>query len=505
MSALIDYAGIKALAKELGRPAGTLVALSRTNDPFYISPSREAEARWAAEQLVRLKIPIGSHYRKIHYIIVSQPEPILRVDGSPYENTVNCWAYLCLALKDADYLGLVPKDAYTDNRNDEPELHQVEPEDAEVTIKNCAPGLAGELHMPELPRLALERPTVPQPYQVELWCEKTTINDLLRSLAKQYQGNIVTASGEITAIRVREFVDRIEEHDRPTRVIYISDFDPAGRSIPLAAARKIEFELYRRGISLDVQLRPIALTPEQCIEYKLPRTPIKETEKRAEAFEKRFGEGATELDALEALHPGTLRRILTKEIERYVNPDHDTAVTETCCGIEEQLAEITADAVERHRCELDALSDLYGQVAHDLQALRELAGPMWRTIQRRLDKRQPDLDDIEWCPPFDADDDPDPLYCSSRDYVEQIDRYKQHQDKPTERQDLVREVVCSECGRTFEARRAQATLCSSTCRARKTRRRDAESHQRARDRRNTSDDPHAEPAMCCMAPEVPSP
>ena len=34
-------------------------------------------------------------------------------------------------------------------------------------------------------------------------------------------------------------------------------------------------------------------------------------------FEARFGEGATELDALEALRPGELEQILTQEIERY--------------------------------------------------------------------------------------------------------------------------------------------------------------------------------------------
>jgi hypothetical protein len=49
----------------------------------------------------------------------------------------------------------------------------------------------------------------------------------------------------------------------------------------------------------------------------LPRIPIKETEKRSEAFEQRHGEGATELDALEALHPGVLARILEQEIGRY--------------------------------------------------------------------------------------------------------------------------------------------------------------------------------------------
>jgi hypothetical protein len=58
--------------------------------------------------------------------------------------------------------------------------------------------------------------------------------------------------------------------------------------MPVAVARKIEFELYRRELlDLDIQVRPIVLTHEQCVEYQLPRIPLKETERRAEAFETR--------------------------------------------------------------------------------------------------------------------------------------------------------------------------------------------------------------------------
>jgi len=39
------------------------------------------------------------------------------------------------------------------------------------------------------------------------------------------------------------------------------------------------------------------------------------------------GSGATELDALEALHPGELERILVAEIERFHNPDFRFSLT----------------------------------------------------------------------------------------------------------------------------------------------------------------------------------
>jgi hypothetical protein len=42
----------------------------------------------------------------------------------------------------------------------------------------------------------------------------------------------------------------------------------------------------------------------------------------------------------------------------------------------------------------------------------------------------PDPDGIDWPEPDEGDEDDDPLYESSRDYVEQLDRYREHQGKP---------------------------------------------------------------------------
>jgi hypothetical protein len=40
----IDYAGIKRMSASMGRPAHTLIALAPDNDPFYITPARQALA-----------------------------------------------------------------------------------------------------------------------------------------------------------------------------------------------------------------------------------------------------------------------------------------------------------------------------------------------------------------------------------------------------------------------------------------------------------------------------
>jgi hypothetical protein len=39
-----------------------------------------------------------------------------------------------------------------------------------------------------------------------------------------------------------------------TRILYISDFDPAGAHMPVSVARKIEYLLRRDGHDLDIRL-----------------------------------------------------------------------------------------------------------------------------------------------------------------------------------------------------------------------------------------------------------
>jgi hypothetical protein len=454
-----DYKSINALAKELGRPAGTLIALSPHNDPFWAGvPARQANAEWFAEIWSRFGFGAGIHLRRIHYLLISQPSPVVMRDGSPYENTTECSAKLNEAAKSARNLRLVDPANFVDRRNSEAVLAElIEDEGATVWLAGAdEPWPAPTIEMlsstlPGLPSLTFASPTVAQRYAVEIWVEKSTINDILDPLHRQYGVNIVPLTGESSDTRCQELVDRALEHGRPVRVLYISDFDPAGQSMPVAVARKIEHRLRTDGLELDIQVRPVALTPEQCVEYRLPRTPIKATEQRAGRFEERFGEGATELDALEALHPGVLRDILTEEIERYYDGSLDEQVEEVAAELGRDLDDINDEArsateiriverdyseiVERINNELRSIAERYKP---ELQAIADRFSTIRETVADRLREEAPDPDGYDWPEPDDSDEDDDPLFDSSRDYVEQIDRYKEHQGKPTARRNAAR-------------------------------------------------------------------
>ena len=74
--------------------------------------------------------------------------------------------------------------------------------------------------MPALPGLYLSRPTTGQRFHVELWCEKTTVNDVLDPLACENGCNLVTGSGELSAIACVNVVKRARASGKPVRVLY---------------------------------------------------------------------------------------------------------------------------------------------------------------------------------------------------------------------------------------------------------------------------------------------
>ena len=121
----------------------------------------------------------------------------------------------------------------------------------------------------------------------------------------------------------------------------------------------------------------MALTEEQCIQYRLPRTPIKETESRASGFEARYGDGATELDALEALHPGVLRQNLIEHIERYRDDDLDDRIEDAVEQYRDELDSAAAVVRSRHAEELaafdrqrDAIQGRFAEVRTAAEAAR---------------------------------------------------------------------------------------------------------------------------------------
>lgn len=435
----MNYRSIKTLAKEQKLSVRDLIILAPQNDPFYVgTDTDEAMAQWFAELWERFGYGTGVHLRRVHYHLVSQENP-RKHDGKAYENTVADWQYLCSAGKHARYLGVVPVEAFVDRRNPEPHIYAYYGEGEDyVDWTTHIP----EWELPEIPKdISLPLPFVTvhgykyslsdQPYHVELWVEKSTMNDAIMPVCSRYGVNLVTGLGEMSITAVRGLLERVQDAGKPTRIFYVSDFDPAGYGMPTSVARKIEFMLSEQPIE-DIKLQPIVLTRQQVREYSLPRTPIKESERRKDTFEEIHGEGAVELDALEALYPGALSEIIETEILHYRDTALESRLSEQENEAHAELTNAFQRTVGPYLSEMEQLRDeaktilaRYQRFNDEMNALRERIEALRQRIIESVNEIDVDLPDRE-CAEVQGDTHTGWLYDSNRGYIEQLRTYKEH-------------------------------------------------------------------------------
>lgn len=433
-----SYEQIKQLAKESGRRVTDLIALASQNDPFYQgTPAQKELAEWFAD----IYYSHGwnrsaTHLRRCHYLIVSLE--LSWPDGRPYENTEQAWDRLGLAAKAARYLHLVEMSAFEDMKNAQPLNYTQTAHEPALSVQGYL--YTSEVQVPEFPSLPdyyLADYQADQRYHLEIWCEKTTMNDVFEPLCQRYGMVLQTASGEQSITAANLLAARLQDNQKPARIFYVSDFDPAGKSMPVAVARKLEWFVREQiGEDADVRLFPVILTEQQVAQYRLPRTPIKATERRKATFEARFGADAVELDALEALNPGELERIMRGYIRRYYDTGLDertrAARTELEQAMRQAQRRVLADnqqEIDEARQELERITAEYGP---RMEAYKERLQDLWQAINEGLEEEQPTLADYPRPETRDADELGDGLYNSQRSYLDQIEAYKQFQGKAVE-------------------------------------------------------------------------
>jgi hypothetical protein len=453
----VNYESIKALAKERGHKVDTLLAMSRTRDPFFCgSEGQRQYAEWFLGIWERFGFTAPIHLRRIHYRIISNPEPILLLSGKPYQNTERCWDSLIDAARCARCLRLVNPSDFVDMRNGEPRIYSAcrtpprpgfyFPDEVELwrlpllhLDLSCDLSLAA----PEIHGYDYSGDHADQRYFLQMWIEKSTMDDVLAPICRRYGVDLVTGAGfqSITSV-VRMLAER-NPMGKPARIFYISDFDPGGEGMPIATARQIEFWRPQYAPDLEIKLHHLALTREQADEYRLPRTPIKETDKRRRGFEERRGQGAVELDALEALHPGELARIVEedafqpyfdKTLDRRLSKIWLKAASAAKQAWEAELEEQDAE-LDSIRTEAEAIAQKYAAQLEplrrdfemEMQPLRDQLELVQHAVQVKADEFSVDLPPRP--EPAEADaDESDWLFDSNREYLEQIAVYKRHKE-----------------------------------------------------------------------------
>jgi len=449
------HATLVEIASKLGVDVQSLLVLARSNDPFLAGTSTHwLQAEWFAA-LWQRHIPTGSrgHLRRLHYVLVAHSNVQLW-DGTPYENSGTAWGKLKVASRYARYLGLVAPDELIDERMGEPQLFTLSREPPPVFATSsmanvCLPWIDAQLFpgnftVPHVGVTGYDYSDADQPYHIELWIEKSTMNDVLLPLCRQYGVNLIVGTGTMSITAVVGLLKRAAQHGacgKATRLFYLSDFDRAGDAMPRQVSRQIEFWRDRYAPDTDIRLLPLVLTGEQVDRYTLPNAPGESAEHNRR-FEERQQRGVVELDALEALVPGELGRIVEAAFAPYVDTEladalHDAekaAEAEATRLWEEQtevlrrsLAAVAAEVTpigERYQTQLaelaKALDEELAPQREQLRLLKQVLAELVVTFDPELPERPGAVR---------REDDGDPwLYDSERNYLKQLACYHRHRD-----------------------------------------------------------------------------
>jgi hypothetical protein len=334
---------------------------------------------------------------------------VTKPDGTAYENSDEDYKWMTdHAAKSARWLGLVGFNRFVDKRNAPPVIFRPAP--PETDPFGMAHGWMGAWVREVGGKVEIVKPTITpklvnfgaqQKYFFVFFGEKSSLDEVLRPLAQQYGANMYLCSGEISDTLVHQMAADAHADGRPLVVFTFSDFDPAGRQMPVSIGRKLQALRDLKFPALDAQVVPVSLTIEQVLEQRLPTTPVKRGDKRRVRWEREFGQrlrdaglvtGAqpaqVEIDALAALRP----QVLTDLADAAIAPFWDATLaerTETAraeweaeanAAIEEQAdperlaeirerAEIAAEYINVALHELERMQARMTRASDDLKAL----------------------------------------------------------------------------------------------------------------------------------------
>lgn len=445
----IGYADVKALTKRIDIPTKEAIVLDYKNDPYFSgSKAHTRDAKWFAD-LWNTNDFGTKHLRRVHYAAHSRASVYLP-NGKLYVNEEKsnyCWDFLCQAARHARYQGRIDPDSVIDKRNDDLKFHSdtwfdEQPEHEFEYDDEWSLPLPDGLKAPELD---IEEPSVTgygydhssQEHLLVLFVEKSTMSDILIPICEEYGIVYIEGEGYTSVTRIRDLLKLARRMGKRVRIFYVSDYDKAGRTMPISTARQLGFwadkERYHYPFDyddpddddgyMDVRLDSICLTAEQIEQYDLPST----TDSK--------GRACVELDALEALYPGEFRKIVTRTIEPYFDKTLParlrTSSSEALDDIDEQWSDHTEslrderdDLQERikqvYEKHTPALLELTSKMRKDLKPLEAEMKELLDEINESRDNFSPDMPDR----PSSNITTPDTdgwLYESERDYMEQVD------------------------------------------------------------------------------------
>lgn len=222
--------------------------------------------------------------RSCHYALIS----LCAAAGLIYRNTLGAYTTLSRHTADLRRLGLFPRFEDSTRQIDRPLCFDS----------------AGDRLKWALANMRLDR-TEGQPWQTWVVVEKRGLRGRVIGWTEHLGLPVVALGGFGSETIERKVREAIQRDGRPSRGLFVSDFDPSGLYLP---------DVYQRHVGFD-RVERVALTAEQVDDLALPMDFAPEEDSRLGWFIEQTGRDVqVEVDALDALHPGVLEQALMDAI-----------------------------------------------------------------------------------------------------------------------------------------------------------------------------------------------
>jgi len=216
------------------------------------------------------------------------------------ENTERAYQNLSDILSNARYAGLVDWDAIEDRGR--PVHRQSHWENPGDILKSAAASFSVDKW-------------VGQPYQPEVWIEKEALTGVIEGVCARFDVSYFACKGYSSTSCAYDAAQRLQHYRRMGRlpvILYLGDFDPSGEDM----SRDLSERMCMFGV--EVELRRLALNPDQIKRYNPPPQMVKKSDARAEEFIKKNGANCWELDAL---GPDVIIGLIEEEIRAMIDGD----------------------------------------------------------------------------------------------------------------------------------------------------------------------------------------
>lgn len=392
-----------------------LTVLAAQNDPFRIdTPAAHRDGAWLANTIRSLGMQVRTiHLRGLHYAVIGVPKP----NGQPYRNVDEDWRWLQEKAADAArWLGYVPFDRIVDQRNAPPVVRVLE-------RKTPYPFVSTQIRV-EIPDADDIEPFVGvldfegvQPYKLVMIGEKSSLEPVLSPIAATYGADLYLPTGCMTETLIHQIARIGAEDGRPMQVFYFADCDPAGWNMAIEVGRKLQAFKTLLYPELEFTVRRVGLLPDQVRRYELPSTPLKDTERRADAWQQAMAVEQTEIDALASLRPELLDQLAREAIAPFYDSTLARRVELARWEWRQQAQAVVDDATDHV-----LLDRLRTQAEEKLSELREEIDAINNAL--RLDVRDFDLPTPIVPEPEVIGSNGTPLLDSAWSFVEQCRRLK---------------------------------------------------------------------------------